>query len=384
MNRYQYSFYKTLIVLVACLLSVSIALKESYAFDSRAPFVYMYDVQSESELFSKSAHVRITPASMTKMMTSYVVMKSLEKGQVSLDDEFITSEKAYSMPGSRMFLEIGQKVSVGDLLLGLIVQSGNDASVVLAEGISGSEAEFASLMTKYAKLLGTKDTQFRNASGLPETGHYTTAYDLVMIAKALINNFPALYSLYEEKEYEFNSINQKNRNLLLGVVSGVDGIKTGYTKNSGYGVAVSAIRKERRLIFVAHGMQNKRERQRESERLIEWGFRAWSNRKIIKKQQIIYNAPVILGDKSTVNFVSEKPIYVSIPNDKSQKARIVLRYIEPIVAPIKKNDMLASLHIAIGNTERVINLFADTNIRKTGFFGTLWYNTQSLLGLKPK
>ena len=228
----------------------------SAGFETGAKQVIIVDYTTGAELYGKNADEIMDPASMTKMMTIYKLFERLKNGSLSMEDTFLVSEKAWRKKGSKMFVPVGGRVSVEDLVRGIIVQSGNDASIVVAEGLSGSEAAFAEQMTAKARELGMTNTTFRNASGWPEPGHTTTARDLAILAAATIRDFPELYKYYAEMEFTFNKIKQGNRNPLLYRNTGADGLKTGHTEAAGYGLTASAVRGDQRLIVVAHGMKS--------------------------------------------------------------------------------------------------------------------------------
>ena len=253
------------------------------------------DLNTRTALVAKAANERMYPASMTKVMTAYLVFEHLKTGFIDMDSKFNVSYKAQQMGGSRMFLEYGTQVKVRDLLYGLIVQSGNDAAVVLSEGIAGSEDEFAKLMNSKAKELGMNNSNFLNASGWPDENHYVTAFDLAVLAKHIIEDFPEFYPLYSERTYTYNNIKQNNRNPLLWQDLGVDGLKTGFTEASGYGLLASAKEGERRMIMVINGMSSQRVRSRESNRVLRWAFTAWDNIRLYNAGQAIGRLPVALG-----------------------------------------------------------------------------------------
>ena len=240
-----------------------------YAIDTKATEAIVYDYNSQEILFEKNADIKTYPASMTKILTTYIVFDRIKNTNLSLSDKCSVSPKAYRMGGSRMFLEVSSKVTINDLLKGIIVQSGNDASVTIAECLSGTEEDFALIMNEYAKKIGMKNTNFSNSSGWPDKKHYSTVKDLLLLSNKLILDFPKYYQYFKEKKFKYNNINQPNRNKLLVHVEGTDGLKTGYTKDSGYGIASSVIRDERRISVVINGSKTSRERLNESEKLLE-------------------------------------------------------------------------------------------------------------------
>ncbi|MEC8725219.1 MAG: D-alanyl-D-alanine carboxypeptidase family protein, partial [Pseudomonadota bacterium] len=240
-----------------------------------APYAYILDLSTDTVLLSKQASIPMPPASMSKLMTVYMVFDRLKRGSLSLDDEFPVSRKAWKKGGSKMFVKVGDKVSVADLLRGIIVQSGNDACIVVAEAIGGSEDTFAEMMTEKGKEIGLKDSIFTNATGWPDPRHRMSARDLAILAKRLINEFPELYKMFNEKTFTYNNIKQGNRNPLLYRNIGADGLKTGHTVAAGYGLASSAQRGDRRIVVVVNGLKSVRQRSKESFRLMEWAFKAF-------------------------------------------------------------------------------------------------------------
>ena len=263
--------------------------------DAKAYLLMDYD--SDYIISSENADERMEPASLTKMMSSYVISNELDKGTLKLDDKVKISEKAWRMPGSRMFVKVGSEVTVGELLKGMIIQSGNDATVALAQHVAGSEDAFASMMNQQAARLGMTSTHFVNSTGLPNPEHYTTAHDLAILARALIHDFPDHYEWYSEKEYKYNKIKQRNRNDLLWRDSSVDGIKTGHTESAGYCLVASAKRKTMRLISVVLGTDSKKGRATESQKLLTYGFRFFETHRLYAANEPLTTVRVWKGDK---------------------------------------------------------------------------------------
>ena len=340
--------------------------KSLVAIESIATHALIMDYLTGDILYEKNAYEKTPPASMTKIMTSYIIFDLIKNKNLSLDDEFIISKKAYKMGGSRSFVEIDSKVTVKDLLYGVIIQSGNDASVALAENISGTEKEFANLMNKYAIELGMKNTNFINSSGWPHPNHYSTMYDLSVLSKNLIMNFPNLYKIFSKQEYKYNNILQYNRNLLLKYFDGADGLKTGYVKDSGYGIIGSSFKKNRRIIIAINGLESSKSRNSESQRLLNWAYRETNNSIILEKNQILKKADVWLGSKSTVNLVSKEKIIKTLDSEQSENVKIILKYNNPLEAPIKKGDTLGVIKIIIPNMETFETpIVSNENIKKT-------------------
>jgi len=305
----------------------------------------------------------IEPASMTKVMTGYVVADQIQNGLISLDDQVLISEKAWKMEGSKMFIEAGKKVSILDLLKGIIIQSGNDASVALAECLAGTEDDFAKLMNVYAKRIGMINTNFLNSSGWPEDNHYSTVYDLAILSNALIREFPDLYLYFSDKEFTYNDIKQPNRNKLLSSVQGADGLKTGFTRASGWGIAATAKRDNRRITTVINGTNSSRSRLNEASNLINWAFSQTSQKLLVDKNQVIVEVDVWLGNKPRINLVSSKKIVSTLSFDQIQLIKSSLEYKRPIEAPIKIGEVYGKLIIDIeGKPNIEVELIAQESV----------------------
>ena len=336
-----------------------------FAIDTKSEQAVVIDFNTGEVLFNKNADVKVPPASMTKIMTVYMVFDRINKTDLSIKDKCKISAKAYKMGGSRTFLEIDDKVSIDELLKGIIVQSGNDASVAIAECLAGTEADFAKLMNVYAKKIGMNNSNFINASGWPDENHYSTVFDLSLLSNDLIKNFPKLYEYFNIREFSYNDINQPNRNRLLSNVEGADGLKTGFTKKSGWGVAGSALRDSRRITVVINGANSSRSRFNESSNLINWAFSQTSEKKLITKGKIIKNVDVWLGNQSTINLVSSEDILSILSFDQLQLIKTTISYKKPISAPITKNDILGSMLIDIPGKKIIkVDLIADVNINE--------------------
>lgn len=351
-----------------------------YAIDTRANQAIVVDWYTKEVLFKKNSDQLIAPASMTKIMTVYVVFDRIQNTNLSLEDTCIISPKAYKIRGSRMFVEINDKVSLSDLLRGIIIQSGNDSSVAIAECLSGTEDDFTKLMNVYAKKLGMENTHFNNSSGWPESGHVSTVKDIALLSNAIIRDFTDLYNLFKEKVFKYNNISQPNRNRLLTVVKGVDGLKTGYTRDSGWGIAASAIRGERRITVVINGTNSSRERLIEAEKLINWAYRETTKMKILEKNQFIKEIDVWLGSKPTVNLIVNNDIITTLSYDQMQLIKSYVEYEKPISAPFKKGDIIGKLFIDIPGKSKVeVPLVADKNIYKINPFLRIFVAAKYLL-----
>ena len=312
--------------------------------------VILYDHEIKKVLYEKNSNALMKPASMAKIMTAYIVFDRLQEGSLSLDDKFIVSKKAWRKGGSRTFLKLNSEVTIRDLLMGLIVQSGNDAAIVLAEGISGSEEDFALQMNQYAQSLEMNNTFFTNSTGWPHEDLKTTAYDLIILTEGLINNFPELYKLFLEKEFTFNNISQPNRNpLLIGryKVPGADGLKTGHTNESGYGLIGSVVRKNRRISLVVNGLNSMKQRGKESKRLIEFAFRETFLLRAFHNNNILGTANVWLGNKSKINLIAEKPFKIIVNRSSLRMIKTTLLWNDPVKAPVKIGQNIGTININI-------------------------------------
>jgi len=350
------------------------------AFDIKATTVILQDYLSGKILFEKDADKSIYPASMTKIMTSIVVFDLIQKGDLSLDDKFIVSENAWRLSKSgysSMFIMVGDEVFVEDLLRGMIVASGNDACVALAEGIAGSEEEFAIIMTSKAKEIGMKNSNFTNASGINEPDNYSTARDILIMSNYLIKNYPDFYKYFSEKEFTWDRtggepITQGNRNPLLYKNLGADGIKTGYLAVEKYSLASSIIKNNRRLIAVGSGFNTKKDRSKESAKLLIWGMTNFDVVEIAKKDSVFTELDVWLGKKDKVKAYIENDVYQTVKKARKKYLKAVVVYKGPIKAPIKKNDILGKLKISYKN--EIIDeydLLSYENVKKLNIFSRL-------------
>ncbi len=359
-NRFMISLFVSLIFLAGHAGAVETTAKQAIVID--------YD--TGNVLFAKNADETVGPASMTKMMTIYLLFERLKDGRLSLESELPISEKAWKMGGSKMWVEVGKKAKVEDLVRGIIVQSGNDATVVVAEGLAGTEDAFANEMTAKARALGMENTNFVNASGWPSPDQYTSVRDIAILSAAAIRDFPEYYHYYSEKEFTYSKIKQGNRNPLLYKNIGADGLKTGHTEESGYGLAASAIRDGRRVIVVAHGMDSMRERGEQSERLIAWAFREWGQYALFESGETVGNVPVWLGAGETVPVFTEDKVLVSVMRKARKDMKVKLVHQEAVPAPIARGDKIATLVIsAAGMNDIQIPLYAGANVEEAGFFG---------------
>jgi len=339
--------------------------KSLVAIDTKAEQAVVIDYDTNEILFEKNSNLKIIPASMTKIMTIYVVFDRLKNTNLSIEDKCRVSSKAYKMGGSRTFLEIDDYVTINDLLRGIIIQSGNDASVAIAECLAGTEDDFAQLMNLYASNLSMINTNFKNASGWPVKNHFSTTYDLALLSSNLIKNFPDLYYYFSEENFTYNDITQPNRNKLLYSVDGADGLKTGFTRESGWGIAATAQRSNRRIIVVISGTNSSRSRMNESSNLLNWAFNQTTQKKIVKKNQIIKNVDVWLGKEATVNLLVKKDFVSTLSFDQIQLLNSKISYTKPIAAPIIKGSEYGKLIIDIkGKPTIELSLIAEKDIAK--------------------
>ncbi len=342
---------------------------KGFALETPAKQVILVDYDTGNILFEKNADERMFPSSMSKIMTIYNVFQALKDGSLQLKDNFRVSRKAWKKGGSKMFLRAGSRLNVEDLIRGVIVQSGNDASIVLAEGLSGSEGAFSDSLNENAKKLGMDSSNFLNASGWPDPEHYTTARDLSKVTIATIQNFPKYYHFYSQKTFTYAGIKQNNRNPTLYKDIGADGLKTGHTAAAGYGLAASAIRNGRRLVLILNGLKTSRQRSLESERILDWGYRVFSNYKLFKPGQIVTHAKVWMGDKSRVGLVLDKGLVMSLRKNIIDKINIKAVFNEPVRAPISKGDQIGKLLVSVpGKNQLEIPMYASQGVTKLGWF----------------
>ncbi len=334
------------------------------------------DATTGTVLFEKNADERMAPSSMSKIMTAYVVFDALKRGDMKLEDSLPVSERAWRMQGSKMFVPLGERVRIDDLLRGMIIQSGNDACIVLAEGIAGSEEAFAERMNALAKQIGLTGSNFRNSSGWPDPDHYMTARDLMILGQRLIADFPELYRLYAERDFTYGKdekgkpIKQGNRNPLLYKSTGADGIKTGHTEQAGYGLAAAAQRDGRRVVMVLNGWPSMKARAEESERLLEWAYREFATYVLFKAGQPVDKASVWLGKDQTVGLVSTRDVAITIPRRLRPQIDVKVSFDAPVPAPIQQGQRIGSVVISVPERASVeYPLTAETDVERLGFGG---------------
>ena len=353
-----------------------------YAFETAARNAILMDFDTGTYIYTKNHQEPMAPASMSKLMTVYIVFDRLKSGLLSLDDEFTVSENAWrkggaASGGSTMFLKIGENVKVDDLLRGIIVQSGNDACIVAAENIAGSEEDFAALMNETAQKIGLKNSIFANSTGLPDENQRMSAEDLAILARAIIKEYPEYYHIFQEKEFIHNGIKQGNRNPLLYSMTGADGLKTGHTEEAGFCLTGSAVRGNRRLIEVVGGLSSNKERSEESERLMSYGFREFNNYKVLSKGAVLEKAKVWYGTDQTVDMIVSDDVLLTLQKNQVKNYRFKVIYNAPLVAPIKKGSVVGMVELISPSGEaKTVQLVAAKDVARIGLFKKIIENAK--------
>ena len=350
------------------LIFIPIPFVQASFIDTEAETAVIIDATTGKVLFEKEMNKKTYPASMTKIMTTLIVFEKLSNGTLSLDDKFLVSEKAWrEREGSSMFVEVDKEIRVEDLLRGIIVQSGNDACIVIAENIAGSEEAFAIIMTSKAKEIGMLNTNFTNSTGMHSKDNYSTVYDIAILSQHLINEFPEYYHLFAETEFEWSGIKQKNRNPLLYKNMGADGLKTGHLSKSGYGLAASAIENNRRIISVTNGFASKQKRSQGSSRLITWAFREFDNVELFQKNSEVGVVSIKGANKTESSVSSIDQILITVA--KSKKDAIDYRILPiDVSAPLKSGDIAAQLEVIIPKEEPMyFDLSATNDVKQSNF-----------------
>ncbi len=365
-----------------CLFAMPLCAQTVASVDTAAKQAFLIDTATGTTLFAKDADTPMPTSSMSKMLTMYLVFEAIKDGKLSLNDELPVSEHAWKQEGSRMFLNVGQKAKVDDLIRGVIIQSGNDAAVVLAESLgSGSESAFAEMMNAKAAQLGMKNSHFMNATGMPDPQHYASARDLAIVAEALIHDFPQDYHYFSEIDFTYNGIKQGNRNPLLYHHMNVDGLKTGHTDIGGYGLTASAMRDGRRMVLVLNGMKGMQERADESAKLLDWGYREYGLYTVAKAGQKFADAKVWLGVAPSVPLFAAADSAVTLPRSARAGLKVVTVFDEPITAPVVKGQEIGKLVMtAPGMDEKTVPLVAGADVGQIGLLHRIWAKLKVMLG----
>ena len=361
---------------VSCLFN-----HKAFSLDTIAKQAILYDYETKTIIFEKNSEELMSPSSMSKIMTIYYVFKKIKDGDLKLSDKFKVSKKAWKKGGSKMFVNVNTMVSVEDLIRGIIVQSGNDACIAIAEGISGSEALFAEELNLLAKEIGMMNSSFTNSTGWPDPDHLTTIQDLLTLTVRTIEDFPELYYYYAEKEFTYSGIRQLNRNPLLFNEINADGLKTGHTSLGGYGLVASVLKNNRRLILILNGLKRNKDRSNESERLIKVGFNQYKVIDLYDQNQTITNLQVWGGRKKNVAVYSKESVNLTVPTRIKKDLVFTIKHYKPLLAPIEKDQKVADLIVKNKNSEIIkkFELFSKNEIKKMSFFSKVYNNLKFLL-----
>jgi D-alanyl-D-alanine carboxypeptidase (penicillin-binding protein 5/6) len=384
MARYNVHFLlfpmKRLFPLLLLCLAISSVSAQQQDISIAAKSYLLSDFQTGQVLAGHNAHERIEPASLTKLMTAYVVFSAIKKNRLTLNQTVPVSDSAWRMIGSRMFIEPNKQVTVDELIRGMIVQSGNDACIALAEAVAGSEASFTNLMNKEAERMGMENTHFTNTTGLPDPNHYTTAHDLTLLATAIIRDFPEFYPLYSLKEYTYNNITQPNRNRLLWLDPHVDGMKTGWTKTAGYCLITSATRDKRRLISVVIGAKSANARSIESQRLLNYGFQSYDTVRLYKKNDSLTTIHLWKGAQNEIKAGFDRDVYFTLPKGQSDKLKATMEYKQPLIAPVQLGQEVGTVKFTLDDkTIETYPLVSLEKVEAGNIFGRTWDSVKLLL-----
>jgi serine-type D-Ala-D-Ala carboxypeptidase (penicillin-binding protein 5/6) len=377
---------KRLLPLLLCLSAFPVAAQKTQhdvapqpAMSVAAKSYILTDFQSGQTLASQNVHERVEPASLTKLMTAHVVFSALQQKRITLTQVVPVSERAWRTQGSRMFIEPNRPVTVDELMRGMIVQSGNDACIALAEAVAGSESAFVQMMNKEAGRLGMKNTRFANSTGLPDPEHYTTARDLALLAAAMIRDFPEYYPLYSLREYTYNKITQPNRNRLLWLDPNVDGLKTGHTDAAGYCLITSAKRGDRRLISVVMGTASDNTRTMESQRLLNHGFQFYDTVHLYQKEREVTAIPLWKGAQNKLKTGFGYDVYFSLPKGQADQLKARMEYKQPLIAPINVGQKVGVVKFTLNGKPMAEHpLVALETVGAANFFGRAWDSMQLL------
>lgn len=355
------------------------------AYESAAPVAYLADFSSGATLFARDADRRIPTASMAKMMTAWVAFEAIKAGKLKPKQTFTIRDATWTKwnnTGSSMFLKVRDEVSVENLLHGILTVSGNDAAVVLAEGMAGSEAEFAKRMTAEAKRLGMKNSHFGTANGWPDEGiTYSTALDLALLANRIVTDHPALFHQYfSQQSFTWNNVTQPNRNPLLGAIAGADGMKTGHSDEAGYCLVGTVQQGKRRLLLVIAGLPTQAARINEARNMMQWGFDAWQSKPLFARGRFVAEIPVQLGDRSRIKLIAPRDLAATLPKGSSKPISLTVRYSGPVRAPFAKGAELAQLVAKLPDgSQQVMPLVAAESVGTADFFGRAWNGVKSLV-----
>ncbi len=374
-----YVRYACLIVLLGLGLP-----SHGYAIDTQASHAIIMDHNTGAILLEKQAYDTMYPASMTKMMTAYMMFDALKSGELSLEDTYPVSELAWRKGGSKMFVRLGEDVSIKDLMQGIVIQSGNDACIVFAEGFAGGEVRFAERMTKKARELGMKHTVFKNATGWPDEEHVTSAYDLAVLARETVKNFPEYYTIYAQRDYTYNDIQQYNRNVLLMKNIGIDGMKTGHTEAAGYGITVSGEQDGRRVHVVVGGLDSEKARARAAEKLYRYAFAEFENIRPHDDGIVVGEVPLWYGAMDAVAVTTAPGTVLTVPTIDTEKLSAEIIYRTGLSAPIAKGDVVGVLEVTIPNASRQqVEVVAAQDVEEAGYMKRLITNIGLLVSDKP-
>jgi len=374
---------RMIILIVSAIACMLLLLPAAFAADYNAKQISLYDDTSGTILMQRDADVKMAPSSMSKLMTLYVLFDRLKQGAITLQDTFVVSETAWRMAGSKMFVDINSHVSVEDLIRGIVVVSGNDACIVVAEGLGATESGFAEIMNATAKKLGLTGSHFVNSTGWPDENHYMTANDLVKLAHHLIHDFPEYYHYFSEKEFTYNKITQQNRNLLLGKSLGVDGLKTGHTEVAGYGIVLSALEAKsgRRLILAINGLDSMKNREIEGQNLLQFGFSNFKTVEIFEKDFVVDQLPIRYGSSDSVNLITSEPLKVTLPYAEAEGLRAEIHYLSPVKAPIAAGQEMGAIKLFAKDREiKSVPLLAAEEVDTSSFLHRATQNIGYLMG----
>jgi len=368
--------------LVLCAFVLALFGQVATAQSTIARAAMVFDQTTGTVLLAKNENTALPPASMSKLMTLNMLFEALQDGRITMDTKFSVSAKASKKGGSKMFLREGERVRVEDLILGIIVLSGNDACIVVAENLAGSEEDFARIMTTRARQLGMEKSVFKNSTGWPDPEHVMSAKDLVTLANRIITQFPEYYKYFAVESFSWAGIDQNNRNPLLGLVPGADGLKTGHTDQAGFGLVGSAVQGDRRVIVMITGLDSASDRAREGERLMNWAFRQFAQTTLIKAQKKIAEVPVWLGQSDSVGLIAKEDISALVPYVQKDNIKLSVTYTGPLQAPVAKGTQVAMLNVEIEGLETTQHpLFADADVEKSGLVKRLWASVDVVMGM---